>query len=318
MADSSVAPSILTWFGANARPLPWRRDGVTPWEVLVSEVMLQQTPVSRVVPVYQGWLDRWPDAAALAAAEPGDAVRMWGRLGYPRRALRLHEAASVCVRSHGGTVPRAVEDLRALPGVGDYTAAAVAAFAFGQRAVVLDSNVRRVHARLLGGQERAPAGSPALPERRRADQLLPQEDGQAALLSVAVMELGALVCTSRAPACGGCPVAGSCAWLRAGRPAWTGPAPKRQTYAGTDRQCRGRLLDVVRRTDGPLPRSAFVDAWQDADQRDRALRSLVSDGLVEMVADESPGHDRDQLFTLPSGRGPALRSGTEADAAAPY
>jgi A/G-specific adenine glycosylase len=286
--------------------------------VLVSEVMLQQTPVSRVAPVYQAWLDRWPDAASLAAAEPGDAVRMWGRLGYPRRALRLHEAANECVRSHGGEVPDNVEDLRALPGVGEYTAAAVAAFAFGQRAVVLDANVRRVHARLLGGTERAPAGAPTVTERRRAEQLLPPESARAALLSVAVMELGALVCSPNAPACDRCPVDDTCGWLRAGRPPWTGPTPRRQAYAGTDRQCRGRLLDVVRAADAPVPWEALVDAWQDADQRERALRSLVVDGLVETITDGPRGDDPGRLFQLPRRSSPEPGWGTEADMAAPY
>ena len=289
MADSTLVPSLLEWYRAHARTLPWRQPDVDPWGILVSEFMLQQTPVARVVPVYQAWLARWPHPAALAAAQPGEAVRMWGRLGYPRRALRLHASALVCVDRHGGSVPTAVDDLRALPGVGDYTAAAVAAFAFGQRTVVLDSNVRRVHARLLGGRERAPAASPSVAERVRAEQLLPRDAQSAARLSVAVMELGALVCTARAPSCGRCPVAEDCVWLREGRPVWTGPTRPPQRYAGTDRQCRGRLLDVVRAAPGTVDRSALDAVWSDDIQRERALHSLLVDGLIEVVA--QPGRD---------------------------
>ena len=302
MVDPPLVPLLLHWYRAHARPLPWRH-GVTPWGVLVSEFMLQQTPVPRVVPVFQAWLARWPDATALAADPPGEAVRMWGRLGYPRRALRLHAAAVECVDSHAGAVPETLDDLRALPGVGDYTAAAVAAFAFGQRAVVLDANVRRVHARLLGGHERAPDGSPGVGERLRAERLLPEDATRAAELSVAVMELGALVCTARAPSCTRCPVADHCVWLRDGRPAWAGPTPRRQKYAGTDRQCRGSLLDVLRNAPGEVGRSALDAAWGDDVQRERALRSLLVDGLVEEVRSPSAGGDPTPAYRLPSRRG---------------
>src|SRR5690606_7452204 len=135
------------WFDHAARDLPWRRPECSPWGVLVSEIMLQQTPVVRVLPAWMSWMERWPTPAHLAAASQADAVRAWDRLGYPRRAKRLWECAGEIVRRHGGEVPDDEEELLALPGIGAYTAAAVRSFAFGRRAVVLDTNVRRVIAR---------------------------------------------------------------------------------------------------------------------------------------------------------------------------
>ena len=276
---------LLPWYDGHARELPWRRADTTPWGVLVSEVMLQQTPVSRVVPTYESWLARWPAPAALAADAPGEAVRAWGRLGYPRRALRLHEAATVCVERHDGAVPDDLTQLQALPGVGAYTAAAVAVFAYGQRHAVLDTNVRRVHARMIDGVEFERAGAVTVAERRRASDLLPTDERRAAHVCVAVMELGALVCTARSPACERCPMRAGCAWRIADRPPWSGPARRGQTYAGTDRQCRGRLLEVLRTVDGSVPHSALVAAWGDAAQRQRSLDGLVADGLVEPQSD---------------------------------
>jgi A/G-specific adenine glycosylase len=264
---------------------------VSPWGVLVSEVMLQQTPAARVAPAWRAWLDRWPAPAALAADSPGEAVRAWGRLGYPRRALRLHAAAVACVERHGGDVPATVPELRALPGVGGYTAAAVAAFAFGHRHPVLDTNVRRVHARVLDGAGTARPNVTAA-ESRRAAALLPDDPARAAAWSVAVMELGALVCTARRPRCRDCPVAAGCAWRRAGQPgdpAHAGrPARRSQPYAGTDRQVRGLLLAVLRQAGArdAVPRSRLEPVWPDAAQRERALASLVADGLVEELTGE--------------------------------
>lgn len=272
---------VLTWYETNARDLPWRRAGVSPWAVLVSEVMLQQTPVARVLPAYQAWLARWPDAPSLAAASPADALRQWDRLGYPRRALRLHAAAAVVTRRHGGRVPDTVEDLRALPGVGRYTAAAVASFAFGQRHAVLDTNVRRVLARLiLGAGQPGPTVSAA--ESTLAESLLPTQPGVAARWSVAVMELGALVCTATAPRCASCPVAGQCAWRSAGAPPASVPRP-RQPYRGTDRQCRGALLSVLRAAPGPVAAGDLDIIWVDTAQRERALASLLDDGLAQRL-----------------------------------
>lgn len=280
--DVAVAHDLVArWYDEHARDLPWRGTGATPWSVLVSEVMLQQTPVARVVPAFEAWMHRWPTPAALAAEAPGEAVRMWGRLGYPRRALRLHAAAVVIVERHGGEVPGEPEVLRSLPGVGEYTAAAVASFAFGERHPVLDTNVRRVLARLVGGVEQPP---PSLTrgECDRAEALLPVPDSAvpAPLWAIGLMELGALVCTAANPACGGCPVVALCAWQQAGRPAYDGPARRVQTYAGTDRQCRGRLLAVLRDAAGSVARERLEAAWSPVEQRERALASLLADGLV--------------------------------------
>ena len=271
--------AILHWYAAHQRDLPWRHPEATPWAVLVSEIMLQQTPVSRVLPVYTAWLARWPTPAALAAATAGDALRAWGRLGYPRRAIRLYQTAQALVEWHGGAVPASVTALLALPGIGPYTAAAVASFAFGQRHAVLDTNVRRVLARLISGQELPPVSASAA-EQKLAESLLPEEPAVAARWSVAVMELGALVCTAARPQCASCPVAGSCAWRLAGHPPGGG-ARRSQGYEGTDRQCRGRLLAVLRAADGPVPGSRLDAAWPGRLQRNRALDSLVADGLVD-------------------------------------
>jgi A/G-specific adenine glycosylase len=286
MPESLAHKPVLDWYAEHARELPWRRSDVTPWGVLVSEVMLQQTPVVRVLAPYDAWLTRWPDPTALAAERPGEAVRMWGRLGYPRRALRLHRAAAVIVQRHGGRVPPSYDDLRALPGVGDYTAAAVAAFAFKRRAVVLDTNVRRVLARLVAGTAR-PAPSINRAARGMAESVLPDDPPVAAAWSVAVMELGALVCTPLEPRCGRCPVGSLCAWRVAGRPPAEGPARRAQAYAATDRQCRGRLLAVLRGAAGPVPLADVQSAWDEGPQRDRALASLLDDGLVVQVGEGS-------------------------------
>ena len=283
MATGNVT-EILGWYASHRRDLPWRRPDATPWAILVSEVMLQQTPVARVLPVYEAWLTRWPGPAALAAAPAGDAVRAWGRLGYPRRALRLHATAQILTQRYGGEVPASLDALLALPGIGSYTAAAVASFAFGQRQAVLDTNVRRVLARLVNGQERPPA-SPSAAEVRLAGSLLPAQPGRAARWSVAVMELGALVCTAARPDCTSCPVARSCAWRLAGSPATIDPRPPGQAYDGTDRQCRGRLLAVLREATGPVSAPRLDAVWPDPRQRARALDSLVADGLVDPLPD---------------------------------
>lgn len=276
---------LLAWYAAQARELPWRSSLATPWSVLVSEFMLQQTPVARVLPVHEAWLRRWASPAALSADGPGEAVRMWGRLGYPRRALRLHAAAGVIVAEHGGTVPEEYAALRRLPGVGDYTAAAVAVFAFGHRHLVLDTNVRRVLSRVLAGAE-LPPPSPTRAERVRAEQVLPEDPATAAAWSVAVMELGALVCTAGNPRCEGCPLRDRCAWRSAGHPAHSGIRRRAQAWTGTDRQCRGRLLAVLRDSVGPVPGSLLGSVWADAEQRERCLAGLVADGLAVEVSPE--------------------------------
>ncbi|MEU8309754.1 A/G-specific adenine glycosylase [Actinomadura sp. NPDC048955] len=282
--ESAYTAPILAWYDANARDLPWRAPDATPWGVLVSEIMLQQTPVSRVLPVWDVWTTRWPTPAALAAEPSGEAVRAWGRLGYPRRALRLHQAARAITERHGGDVPSSHEDLLALPGIGAYTAAAVASFAFRQRHAVLDTNVRRVLARLLSGAEYPPK-TQTKAEVRLAESLLPLDPPTAARWAVAVMELGALVCTARSPRCVDCPVIDKCAWQLNGRPAYDGPPRRGQTYAGTDRQCRGRLLAVLRDADEPVEKPALDIVWSDAVQRERALDALIADGLVDPLED---------------------------------
>lgn len=279
---TSFHADVIAWFDPTGRDLPWRVDA-RPWPVMVSEFMLQQTPVARVLPVFDAWMTRWPTPAALAADSSGEAVRAWGKLGYPRRAQRLHASAVAIVERHGGEVPSDLDDLRALPGVGDYTAAAIASFAFGQRHVVLDTNVRRVFARAIEGRA-FPDPSITAAERALATSLLPDHDAHR--WAAATMELGALVCTATSPQCGVCPIEDRCAWNAAGRPAHDGPPRRGQTYAGTDRQVRGRLLDVLRDAERPVSKSALDAAWDDATQRERCLASLLADGLVT----ESDGH----------------------------
>ncbi len=285
MATDLVTP-LVGWFRANARVLPWRGTGATPWRVLVSEIMLQQTPVARVEPVFDQWVRRWPKPADLAAESAGEAVRMWGKLGYPRRALRLHECARAIVERHGGEVPADVDELLALPGIGAYTARAVAVFAFGQRQPVVDTNVRRVVARSVLGQ--GDAGPPSTTrDLAVVDELLPPSPALAAEFSVALMELGALVCVARAPRCPACPLEASCAWIAAGSPPYLGPSVRPQRFAGTDRQVRGLLLDVLRDADGPVTAAQLDVVWPDAVQRARALDGLIADGLIDPLPDDT-------------------------------
>ena len=277
---------VFEWYDEHARELPWRDAAASPWAVMVSEFMLQQTPVVRVLPVYEEWLEQWPSPTDLAAVPVGEAVRAWGRLGYPRRAQRLHAAAVEIVDRHGGQVPSSYDELRALPGVGDYTAAAIATFAYGRRHVVLDTNVRRVLARSVSGVE-FPAATVTKAERELAAVALPEKEAAAAKWSVASMELGALVCTASRPACGRCPIADVCVWRGLDYPAYDGPPRRVQTYAGTDRQCRGRILAVLRDADGPVHRSRIDVVWAHREQRDRCLAGLLEDGLVTQTSPDT-------------------------------
>lgn len=279
-----LTDALLRWYDASARDLPWRRPDASPWAVMVSEFMLQQTPVTRALPAYRAWIERWPSPCHLAATSPGEAVRQWGNLGYPRRALRLHASARAITERHGGEVPSSYHELRALPGVGTYTAAAVAVFAYRQRHAVLDTNVRRVLGRVVRGVAH-PAPSQTAAERQLAESLLPHDPANAARWSVAVMELGALVCTARSPRCEHCPVSHHCAWRLAGRPAPDGPPRRGQRYDGTDRQARGRLLAVLRDASEPVPAGLLDAAWDDPVQRGRALDGLIADGLVQPLGD---------------------------------
>ena len=292
-----LVPTVIEWYRQHRRDLPWRRPDRTAWGVLVSEVMLAQTPVIRVQPVWQQWMARWPTPGDLAAASPADLIRAWGRLGYPRRALRLHTAAAAIVDRRGGRVPEHLDELLALPGIGSYTAAAVTSFAFGQRHAVLDTNVRRVLGRLLDGVE-YPTASATVAERRQAEALLPADAAESAEWAVAVMELGALVCTARSPRCADCPVQRRCRWQARGAPAHSGPPRRGQAWHGTDRQVRGRIMALLRAAEHPVNAAAITAAvpaaeLRDPAQRDRCLAGLVADGLVEPLPDD--------LFTLPGG-----------------
>jgi A/G-specific adenine glycosylase len=274
--------TLATWYEEHGRhELPWRhtRDR---WAIHVSEVMLHQTQVARIAPVYDAFLDRFPTPTAMADAGPGAVIEAWGRLGYPRRALRLHACAAAIVDRHGGTVPSTLEDLLALPGVGTYTARAVAAFAFRQRHPVVDTNVRRVVARAVAGVADAGQVTTAA-DLVAVEALLPADPERAATASVAFMELGAVLCTPRAPRCTECPLWMICAWRRSGGVVPDGPSRRRQRYAGTDRQVRGLLLAVLRDATGPVPGQRLDLVWGDPIQRERALSGLVEDGLVRRV-----------------------------------
>ncbi|WP_239020574.1 A/G-specific adenine glycosylase [Nakamurella antarctica] len=267
--------AILEFFAHHGRDLPWRHPAIGAWPILVSEVMLQQTPVARVLPVFEHWLRTWPTPGHLAADAPGDAVRAWGRLGYPRRALRLHACATAIITDHGGVVPEEVDVLLTLPGVGDYTARAVAAFAYGAAAPVVDTNVRRVINRAIRGNN--DAGPATAADRSLMQTLLP--DQQAATFSAAVMELGALICTRAAPECGRCPLRESCRWLAAGQPS-SEVRNKKQAWNGTDRQVRGRILALLRDAPEPLSEAEVRLAWPDAEQWQRCVNSLLADKLI--------------------------------------
>ena len=284
---SQVIEAICAWFDANGRDLPWRRPGTAAWGVLVSEVMSQQTPMSRVIGPWHEWMNRWPTPDDLAEEDSGEAVAAWGRLGYPRRALRLHSCAVAIATEHDGVVPNSYDELVALPGIGDYTASAVVSFAFGGRATVLDTNVRRLIARAESGIANCPT-SVTRAERVVADALVPDEDARAAKWAVASMELGALVCTARSPQCEVCPIRDSCRWVIDGRPD-NAPARRGQPWKGTDRQCRGVIMDVVRNSPRGVKVQMALSAWPEPDQASRCLESLLDDGLV---------HRRGSLISL--------------------
>lgn len=284
---------LAEWYRDSARDLPWRRpafhEEFGAWGVLVSEFMLQQTPVTRVIPHLEAWLGRWPTPTAMSDATPAEVVQQWANLGYPRRALWLHRAAVEVVARHRGIVPRDVDALLALSGIGDYTARAVAVFSYGDRHPVVDTNTRRLLARAVEGRSQ-----PAPPSRRDLsvmESLLPSSEADAAVINAAAMELGATICTARAPRCGECPIAADCAWLAAGQPD-TGDARRRQAaYEGSDRQARGAVLRALRgAADTAVPLELLLPDWPDTMQRDRAIDSLIADGLAEA---------RDGVLSLP-------------------
>lgn len=283
---------VIEWYADHARQLPWRTADCSPWGVLVSEVMLQQTPVARVLPRWQAWMRRWPTPAATAAAPPAEILTVWDRLGYPRRALRLQAAAQAVVDTHDGDVPSTAEQLRQLPGVGEYTAAAVACFAFDRPEVVVDTNIRRVHARLFSGHA-LPGATYTAAQRRLAHRVFPDpeaDQGQyACTWNIATMELGALVCTARSPQCEQCPVAALCSWRAEGYPPATEEQRTRgQAWAGTDRQVRGAIMAALRESGAQQPDELLASLplpAADLDQRQRCLDSLLADGLAERGQD---------------------------------
>lgn len=296
MDTSGIAPTLNAWFAREARDLPWRDPKTSAWAVLVSEFMLQQTQVDRVLPRWLAWMERWPTPSALAAEAPGEAVRAWDRLGYPRRALWLHRAAVEIAERHGDRVPADVDELLALTGVGPYTARAVATFAFGERHPVVDTNTRRVIARLVHG--RAAAGMPAAQDLEDMAALLPADEAEAATFNAAAMELGAIVCTARAPRCDACPLAAWCEWRGSGYPD-NAPEkrPRQAKFEGSDRQARGRVMAALRAAEGAVRREEALAAAQPAPgasqaptsgtaQATRALESLIADGLVVATGDE--------------------------------
>ena len=279
------ATAVTGWFREHARDLPWRREGFSAWGTLVSEFMLQQTQVSRVVPILEAWLERWPTPADLAAAPPAEVLRAWGRLGYPRRALALHACATAIAERHGNRVPDDVPTLLALPGVGDYTARAIAVFAHGERHPVVDTNVRRVIARASEGLP-----GPWAPNARRdlpaMAALLPEDPVEQRLFNAGMMELGALVCTARAPRCTECPLAASCAWLLAGSPGAESATVRRQPrFEGSDRQRRGQVMAELRGSDAPVTEAELASVLPDPEVRARVLAGLVADGLAVATRD---------------------------------
>ncbi|WP_227530321.1 A/G-specific adenine glycosylase [Microbacterium tenebrionis] len=279
-----IADEVSGWYRSSARDLPWRRDEFHDrygaWGTLVSEFMLQQTPVARVIPHLAAWLERWPDPAAMATASPADVVQQWANLGYPRRALWLHRAAIEITERHRGDVPRDVDALLALSGIGDYTARAVATFSFGDRHPVVDTNTRRVIARAVEG--RSQPGAASRRDLLAMAELLPESAAESAVFNAAMMELGAVVCTARSPRCDRCPIQGTCAWVAAGRPDTGDARPRQARYEGSDRQARGAVLKALRDAapDG-VALDAVIHDWVDAPQRDRAIHSLIGDGLAE-------------------------------------
>ena len=281
---SSLHQPVLVWYKKNKRDLPWRNTDA--WGVLVSEIMLQQTPVARVLPIYIEWMKRWPTPEALAAATPAQVITAWGRLGYPRRALRLHECAKVISTQYKGQIPETQSELRELPGIGDYTSAAIVAFAFEGRSLVLDINIRRVFARVIDGVE-VPTAAPTKSERLEREKLIPSKNPH--VWAAATMELGALICTAKNPKCGQCPLADQCIWRSLDYP--LSDQPKRtQSWHGTDRQCRGVIVQALRENPA-LSKKEIMQLWDVPSQVEKALLTLLEDGLV--VAQKG------QRFSLP-------------------
>ncbi|MDO8645481.1 MAG: A/G-specific adenine glycosylase [Candidatus Planktophila sp.] len=268
---------IVHWFKKNKRDLPWRNT--SPWGVMVSEYMLQQTPVSRVLPKWIEWMDRWPTPKDLAAATPAEIITAWGRLGYPRRALRLHAAAQIIAKDFNNEVPEDEFTLRQLPGIGEYTAAAISAFAFQKRTLVLDINIRRLLTRVIDGNEH-PTPAPTSKEKVERQRLVPIKDAH--IWAAATMELGAMVCTSKNPKCEICPVIALCNWRINGYPK-TELTRKSQNWHSTDRKCRGTIVQALRENNS-LNESAIKKLWPDESQVEKALVTLLEDQLIQSIS----------------------------------
>ena len=268
---------IVNWFKRNKRDLPWRTT--TPWGVMVSEYMLQQTPVNRVLPKWIEWMERWPTPKDLAAATPAQVITAWGRLGYPRRALRLHAAAQIIAEDFNNEVPEDELTLQQLPGIGEYTAAAIAAFAFDRRTLVMDVNIRRVLTRVIDGNEH-PKPAPSNREKARRLILLPEENAH--IWAAATMELGAIVCTSKNPKCELCPVISACNWRKNGYPK-SDLIRKSQDWHGTDRKCRGTIVQALRENES-LTENAIKKLWPEESQVEKALKTLQEDLLIEAIS----------------------------------
>lgn len=275
--DAQRQELLLAWYSADGRDLPWRRT-TDPYAVLVSEIMLQQTQVARVLPRFEAWLERWPTAEALASASTAEVLAAWSGLGYNSRALRLQQAAAAVAT---GGWPQDEAGLRELPGIGPYTAAAVAAFAFGQVAAAVDTNQERVINRWDGKHERTPAEL-----RARALTLVPAD--APAEWNHALMDLGATICTARRAACEACPMAATCGSAgivdpdleRALRP---GGATKAIPFEETARFVRGRIVATLAEH-GPMREPDLVGALPAQLTEDRvrgALGTLQRDGLIE-------------------------------------
>lgn len=279
---SRLRRALGRWYRANGRhDLPWRltRD---PYAVLVSEVMLQQTQVERVRPRYEAWLARWPTAASLAEASTAEVIREWSGLGYNRRAVNLQRAAREALERFG-KIPLDERKLRSLPGVGPYTAAAVACFAGGRRTAALDTNVARVVARVLLGEARAKAPY-GVELRKAAEAWLPARGARAHQL--AVMDLGAMVCKASSPACGICPLARDCAWLAAGRPDSRPHTPRGDTvpFESTARFARGRIVAMLAEG-SPLTADEVAARLPEEHQAacEGYLEALARDGIAESL-----------------------------------
>ena len=274
---SSLEKPILNWFKKNKRDLPWR--DTSPWGVMVSEYMLQQTPVNRVLPKWNEWMQRWPTPKDLAKATPAQVITAWGRLGYPRRALRLHAAAQIIAEDFNNKVPEDQETLQLLPGIGEYTAAAIAAFAFEQRSLVMDVNIRRLLVRAIDGEEHP---KPTATAREKARQ--PRDICQPRTLTYGLLQqwsLAHLFAHQRIPSCELCPIISQCQWRKNGYPK-TDLVRKSQDWHGTDRKCRGTIVQALRENES-LTESAIKKLWPEESQVEKALKTLSDDLLIQRL-----------------------------------